>query len=207
MDSTLPVPGASDTRTDVQTGLPSRWALQEDMRRRLAEAQRHGNRLSLLLIKIGGLAELMARERDPKEKIVLKACTQFFTAAAREMDFVARYDKDVFAIELPGCALVNAVGVARRLKGHIESCPLQLLDEKLSFRLNIGTAEAQPGEDVASLIGRAEDAMAASIAAIRNEVQMHNGISIEPATAKTESGATGGPIVKLAARATEALIR
>ncbi len=105
------------------------------------------------------------------------------------MDLVARCDKDIFAIELPGCILMNAAAVARRLKAHIESCPLQLLDDSLTFRLNIGVAEAQPGESVASLMARVEQAMAASITAIRNEVQMHNGISIEPATAKSGGSA------------------
>ncbi len=83
MQMSSPMLRAVDARTDAQTGLPSRAALEEDLRRRLAESQRHGNRLSLVLIKIGSLRELMERSSDGSEKLVLRACTHFFVAAAR----------------------------------------------------------------------------------------------------------------------------
>jgi diguanylate cyclase len=170
---------ATDARTDAETGLPSRAAFQEDIRRRLAEAQRHGNRLSIMLIKVGSLAELFDRRGDSAGNLVLRACTQFFTAAVRDMDLLARYDRDVFGIELPGTALADAVTVGKRIKGHIESCPLQLMDEKLSFRICVGVAEAQPGDDLASLIERTEKALQAGLAAVGNHVHFHNGISVE----------------------------
>ncbi len=103
------------------------------------------------------------------------------------MDLVARFETDVFAIELPGAALVNAVNVARRLKSHIESCPLQLMDEKLTFRISVGCAEAQPGEEVTSLVSRAEEAMVASCESMGNHVHMHNGISVETAIQKSQA--------------------
>jgi diguanylate cyclase len=185
MDNFVPTSDAIDARTDPQTGLPSRVALQEDVRRRLAEAQRHGNRLSVILIRIGSLGELLGRG-ESSGNLVLRACTQFFVAATREMDLVTRYDVDVFGIELPGAALMDAVTVAKRLKGHIESCPLQLLDEKLTFRISVGAAEAQPGEETKSLLKRAEEALQASVSSINNHVQLHNGISVESAVQKTD---------------------
>ncbi len=189
MDKSMPKAVGADMRTDQQTGLPSRVALQEDVRRRLAESQRHGNRLSIILIKVGSLYDLMTRRGEATGKLVLKACTQFFTAAAREMDLVVRYDVDVFGIELPGAALMDAVTVAKRVKGHIESCPLQLLDEKLTFRISVGAAEAQPGDEMPALLTRAEEALQVSTASIGNCVHLHNGISVESSIQRADQRA------------------
>jgi diguanylate cyclase len=171
----------SDSRSDLETGLPSRVAFCEDVHRRLAESQRHGNRLSVVLVNIGNLDTLIACRGEEAGNLVLRACTKFFVAATREMDLVARWDKYMFAIELPTAALMDAVKVASRLKAHIEASPLQLMDAKLCFQLTMGVAEAHPNENQEDFIARVEAAQRMSHANPFKHVYYHNGISIESA--------------------------
>jgi diguanylate cyclase len=177
--ASLPLMPAAETRTDSQTGLPNRTAFREEIHRRLSEAQRHGNRLSLMLIRIDNLAKLIYKLSPPEVDLVVRTCAQFFSAAMRDMDLVVRYDTDVFGIMLPGTALVNATGVGHRLRTTIEQCPLRLKDAEIHFTLSAGVAESQPGEDLASFLKRAEETKTAAIAGGGNCVRFHNGIAVE----------------------------
>ena len=176
---TQPEAPAGQLRTDVQTGLPNRTAFCEDIHRRLAEAHRLGNRLSLMLIKVDNLGDLVLQHGPILGDLVLRTCTQFLSAAMRDMDLVARYTNDVFGIILPGTALVHATGAGERLRSAIENCPLRLLDRDIRFSISAGVAEAQPGEDLVSFMTRTEAAQNASLAAGGNKVHFHTGISVE----------------------------
>jgi diguanylate cyclase (GGDEF)-like protein len=171
----------TDSRTDPQTGLPSRAAFCEDLRRRLSESQRYGNRLSIVLVNIGNLDMLVALRGEAAGNLVIRACTKFFVAATREMDLVARLGQYLFAVELPTAALMDAVKVATRLKAQIESCPLQLMDAKVCFQLTIGVAEAHPGENDEALLARAEEAQRASALSPFKHVHFHDGAAVESA--------------------------
>ena len=142
-----PVEAVANQRTDSQTGLPNRTAFCEDIRRRLAETHRNGSRLSVMFIKVDNLSELTAQHGSLLGDLVLHTCTQFLSAAMRDMDLVARYEADVFGIVLPGTALVHATGAGERLRSAIEQCPLRVMDTDIRFSVSVGVAEAQPGED------------------------------------------------------------
>jgi diguanylate cyclase len=177
----------ANLRTDTQTGLPNRTAFCEDIRRRLAETQRHGSRLSLMFIKVDNLSELTAQHGSLLGELVLRTCTQFLSAAMRDMDLVARYDTDVFGIVLPGTALVHATGAGERLRSAIEHCPLRVMDTDIRFSVSVGVAEAQATEDLVSFITRAEAAKNTSQTEGGNRVHFHTGMSIESLPAQAPS--------------------
>ncbi len=172
----------ADIRTDAQTGLPSRTAFCEDIHRRLSEAQRHGNRLSLLLLNVDKFDELTARHGAHAGDIVLRTCTQFLSAAMRDMDVVARYQTEVFGIILPGTSLAHAMGAGERMRAAIERCPLRFMDKDIRFTISGGVAEAQPGENFVSFITRTEAAKTAAMRGDGNKVRVHTGLTIEAVT-------------------------
>ena len=117
--SALPVAhefAQSDLRTDAQTGLPNRTSFCEDIRRRMAETKRHGHRISIILMQVDNFGTLLGQHGSPLEDLLLRTCTQFLSAAMRDMDLVARYGNDTFGIVLPGTALVHAAAAGERLR-------------------------------------------------------------------------------------------
>jgi diguanylate cyclase (GGDEF)-like protein len=176
----------TETRTDPQTGLPNRTAFCEEIRRRLSEAQRHGNRLSLILAKIDNLSDTIRQRSQQDTDLMLRTCAQFFTAAMRDMDLVVRYDTDIFGIMLPGTALVNTTGVGQRLRTTIQKSPLRLRESEIHFTLSAGVAEAQPGEDLTAFLNRVEAATAMAVADGGDSVRFHNGIAVEPIAQQEE---------------------
>jgi len=168
-----------DFRTDSLTGLPNRTAFCEDIRRRLSESQRHGNRLSLMLVRIDNLDELESQHDTETRLLVVRTCARFLCAATREMDLVARYGEDTFGILLPSTALVNAARVGERLRGAIEYYTVKLAAGSIQFTASIGVDEAQPSEDLGSLLARADLAQQASLASGGNRVHYHTGTAVE----------------------------
>jgi two-component system cell cycle response regulator len=169
----------SDPRTDNQTGLPSRAAFCEDLHRRLAQSHRFGTRLSALLLKIDNLGEVVDGNASNTD-LVMRSYSQFVRADVRDMDLVARFEADTFGLMLPATELVYAAGVGDRVRRNVEKNPIQLPDGKIGLTLSVGVAEAQKGDDVASLVDRAAAALRVALADGGNTVRFHTGISIEP---------------------------
>ncbi len=113
------------------------------------------------------------------EDLILCTCTQFLSAAMRDMDLVARHDSETFGIVLPGTALVHASSAAERLRTAVERCPLQLDHHKFSFTVSVGVAEALRDEDLVTFIKRAEAAKQASQTGGGNRVHFHTGTAVE----------------------------
>jgi diguanylate cyclase (GGDEF)-like protein len=168
----------NDPRTDILTGLPSCTAFYEDLHRRLAQSQRFGTRLSALLLKVDRLAEY-ADDHEIDTDLVIRSYSQFVRADVRDMDLVARYDSDTFGLMLPATELVYAAGVGERVRQSVVKNPIQLLGSPINLTLSVGVAEAQKGDDVASLLERSAAALRMAEAEGGNRVRFHTGISIE----------------------------
>ena len=161
--------------TDQQTGLPNRTAFFEEVRHRVAESQRYGTRLSLMIVHIDLLHDIVRQHGKTVGDLMLRTVTQFLSAALREMDLVARYEDEAFAVLMPGIALEHAVGIGERLRAAIARCPLRLKDAEVHFTISLGIAEAVPADDSASMVKRAHAAMNASVQAGRDCTHFHDG--------------------------------
>jgi diguanylate cyclase len=166
-------------RTDIQTGLPNRTAFCEEVRRRAAESNRYDSKLSLMLVKVNTLEKFADRPTDPMAELVLRTVSQFLTAGMREMDMVARYQDDTFAVLLPGTPLNQCVSVAERLRAAVARCPLRSKDFELQISVSTGLAEVVRNDDSASLMKRAEAAVQASVQSGRNGTYFDAGNGIE----------------------------
>jgi diguanylate cyclase len=166
-------------RTDVQTGLPNRTSLCEEVRRRVAESHRYDSPLSLMLVKVGAIDRLGSRSADPGEGLVIRTVSQFLTAGMREMDLVARYYDDVFAVLLPGTPLSQAIGVAERLRAAVAACPLRGKEFELRIAVVTGLAEVAPGDDSAALLKRSEAALQGAVQSGREGTFYHTGRGVQ----------------------------
>jgi diguanylate cyclase len=178
--STAATEPASDAfRTDVQTGLPNRTSFCEEVRRRVAESHRYESELSLMLVKVDKFAGMSGRHGAPAVELVLKTISQFLTAGMREMDLVARYSDDVFAVLLPGTPMSQAMGVAERLRVAVARCPLRGKDFELRITISVGLADVQRDDDSAALLRRGEAALNTSVQASGDCTHFHDGDAIE----------------------------
>lgn len=164
-----------DSRTDGLTGLPNQRAFSEDLRRRIAQWRRFNTPLSIVLADVDGLNELNERYGRETGDIVLRAVTQFLTAAVREMDVVSRYHGDEFVLMLPGTTLDNAIRAAERIRNAISMCKLRLNVGELTFTVSTGVAEASCDDDAVSLVARANTALDTSKSYGFNCTHVHNG--------------------------------
>jgi diguanylate cyclase (GGDEF)-like protein len=191
----------ADFRTDPLTGLPNRTAFCEDVRRRLSELQRHGNRLSLAMVRLDNLDELVARHGAQTRDDVFRSASRFLNFSVREMDVVARFSDEAFAILLPRTALMQAAGAAARLRAAIENCQVNVTAVPLHLTASFGVSEAHPGEDLGIFLARAEAAQRASTVAGGNAIHFHTGTSIavftrppqQPQTTQGSEGASEVP--------------
>jgi diguanylate cyclase len=177
-------------RTDVQTGLPNRTAFCEEVRRRAAESNRYDSKLSLMLVKVNTLQKFADRPTDPTAELVLRTVSQFLTAGMREMDMVARYQSDAFAVLLPGTPMSQSLVVAERLRAAVARCPLRGKDFELQISVSTGLAEVVRNDDSASLMKRAEAAVQASVASGKDGTYFDAGKGIELYLPKQSGSAT-----------------
>jgi diguanylate cyclase (GGDEF)-like protein len=82
----------------------------------------------------------------------------------REIDFVARFGGDEFAIVLPYTHKLDAAAIAERIREMFENVPFAVNDEvSLSVSLSIGVADFAPGVDAPQeLIQKADKALYAA---------------------------------------------
>ncbi len=170
-------------RLDPLTGLSNRTTFCEDVNRRVAEWKRGGATLSVILLEIDEYAATVKQRGKQTAEIVLRAATQFLEAAMRDMDHVARYDDDTFALLLPGARLDDAVKVAERLRNAIARCKLPVPGAQFQFTISLGVAESRQGDSSQKLLERTQEALDTAVKEGCNRSFLHNGEHSEPVTA------------------------
>ena len=166
---------ASEARTDALTLLPNRRAFDEELARRIAEADRLGGDLCAVMIDIDHFKHFNDEYGHPAGDEVLQTIGRVLGRAIRQMDLVARYGGDEFAALMPTSSFEDAQCGARRIREVIENSIVHFEDRTLRVTASVGLAERLTGEDGLSLIKRADEALYASKKAGRNCICWHDG--------------------------------
>jgi diguanylate cyclase len=180
---TLDAPAAQPQ--SVETSLPpaeltNRTAFADEVRRRLAESQRYQSPLSVMLVRIDGYEQLVARHGASAGVTVMRALAQFVSAATREMDLVAQHGQDTFAMLLPGTVAADVAGVAQRLRLAVQRIPLTIDGDQLRFTVSAGVALARGGDDPKDLVLRAQAALDSATQAGGNAIQIADETGCRP---------------------------
>ena len=144
-----------DARTDVLTGLPNRRAFGDELRRRMADAARKQESLTLMLVGVDHLNRLAAFHGQDAVDQVLRKIAQVLCAVIRDADLVTRYGWEEFAVILSGTTYDDARRAHDRVQSALEAC----LIEPDRVTISTGLAELAEGEDPAQLAKRAEQAL------------------------------------------------
>lgn len=166
---------AGAAMADLVTGLPNRRGFDDELRRRLAQWQQQDTPISVLMIDIDNLHDLERQHGRQAADEVLRGVAGVLNETMRAMDLIARYDDDQFAVALPGTRLPDAQLAAERLRGAVAAREFHVGETPVKITISQGVAEAQAGDDMASLIGRGNLALAASQEAGGNTAFSHNG--------------------------------
>jgi diguanylate cyclase len=170
-----------DAYSDTVTGLPSRKVFNEELRRRVAEAQRYDAHLSMMIVKVDDFTGI--DERGPQAgDMVLAMTAEFIRAALRDSDLVSRYAKNEFAVMLPATTLADASIPAMRIRQRVcEYDALKYQGSSLSFSVSVGLAELVSAEGPGSFLKRVEEALREASAGGGNRLCTHDGKECQPA--------------------------
>jgi diguanylate cyclase len=165
----------AEARLDGLTGTNNRKSFDEELTRRMAEWRRRQTPISLLMIDVDHFKKINDRHGHPAGDAVLREIARVLQATMREMDFVARYGGEEFAVILPSTVLRDARRAAERALEAVAGHRFAVDDGELDVTVSVGLAEAMPGDDAATLVRRADEALYLSKAAGRNCGHFHSG--------------------------------
>jgi len=166
---------ASEARTDALTLLPNRRAFDEELARRIAEADRCGGHFCTVMMDIDRFKTFNDKYGHPAGDEALRIMGWALGKTTRQMDLAARYGGDEFAAIMPATSLDDAKSGATRIREAIEKCAVHIENQTLQITVSIGLAQRLPGEDGLSLIKRADKALYAAKQAGRNCIHWHDG--------------------------------
>jgi diguanylate cyclase (GGDEF)-like protein/PAS domain S-box-containing protein len=103
-------------RTDPLTGLPNRRAWDEELRRELARAKRHGYSLTIAVVDLDRFKDYNDAHGHLAGDALLRDAGGAWRLAIRVTDFVARVGGEEFGVLFPECPPGNATEVLERLR-------------------------------------------------------------------------------------------
>lgn len=157
--------------TDALTGLLNRRAFGEMMDREISRSDRQALPMSLMLLDLDHFKNINDTRGHAGGDAVLAAVGKLLRKQARVHDIVARWGGEEFVISLPGERETGALTAAERIRGAIEK--LVVLDssgEAIPLTASIGVVERLHGEDLHTLVDRADRAMYSAKVGGRNRV-------------------------------------
>lgn len=163
------------TLRDPLTGIGNRRLFDEAMQ----EAVKHSNArkapLSLIICDIDHFKRVNDTFGHPVGDEIIKAFVGIIASSVRETDSVARYGGEEFAIILPGTKQRAAKETAERIRRQFGSRQFSI--RKTNQRVgqitaSFGVAEHRPGDDVETLIQRADAKLYEAKARGRDRVEI-----------------------------------
>ncbi len=105
--------------TDSLTGLPNRRAWDDRLGQLLTRARRTGEPLTVAMIDLDHFKAFNDTHGHVRGDALLATTSRRFAAQLREVDLLARWGGEEFAVALPHCTADEAAAILQRLRGEV----------------------------------------------------------------------------------------
>jgi diguanylate cyclase (GGDEF)-like protein len=139
--------------------LGNRRYLEANIRGRLEELGRYGWQFGFLFADIDHCKEINDRNGHEKGDKVLRMVSKLMSNSLRTFDMVGRWDGEEFVVIVVNVQEEQLYAVANRLRMLVEQSSVIIGSETIRTTVSIEAAIALPGDDVDTLIKRADNLM------------------------------------------------
>jgi len=162
--------------TDRLTGLYNQHYFAEDLHRQFALARRYLNPLTCVMMDIDLFCDFNTRYGEPTGDWMLQGVASLVKQNVREVDIIARYGGEQFAILLPMVDMNGAVALAERLRSLVEEHLWEnssLGKLRITVSLGVAAIPTQGIETAENLVACADKALRRAKANGRNRVEIY----------------------------------
>ncbi|WP_161539624.1 sensor domain-containing diguanylate cyclase [Paramagnetospirillum kuznetsovii] len=153
--------------TDKLTGLLNRLGLEDAFAAELAQAERQGKPLAVILTDVDKFKQVNDRHGHQVGDSVLRDFAAILVREGRSADFVGRWGGEEFIILCPDTDEERAALVAERMRASVAAHVFPVVGTTTS---SFGVAAFRLGDTEASLVKRADDALYRAKESGRNRV-------------------------------------
>ncbi|MCK5833907.1 diguanylate cyclase [bacterium] len=111
--------------SDSKSGLLKNSLIHDHLQREMSRARRFGTNIGLIMLRISDLAHPGVNSIPSIVTRILRGIGEILGNDLRAYDLAFRYDRDTFAVILPGEDLDSSLGVADRLYSKIKNLGIQ----------------------------------------------------------------------------------
>ena len=184
----------SQTRalTDGLTGLPNRRAIEDTLKRMVAQADRAAGPLGVVLFDLDHFKQVNDLFGHEKGDEVLSAVGVAVTSTLRTSDFAGRYGGEEFILLLPDTDGESAVIVAEKLRVALASVEVPGVPRSITASFGVAALPGD-GSEPSSLLRTADRALYLAKAGGRNRVERIAPELAQPAAHANGHRTTGEP--------------
>jgi diguanylate cyclase (GGDEF)-like protein len=153
--------------TDALTGLPNARALRDNLVRMVAQSDRSGLPLSVVLCDLDHFKEINDVYGHEQGDAALAAASAALRDGLRDSDLAGRYGGEEFLILLPDTPLDGALKLAEKLRAGIGLVEIPGVDRRITASFGVASFPADAADGTA-LVRTADRALYAAKAAGRN---------------------------------------
>lgn len=147
-------------RTDPLTGVNNRGYFLELFLAEIERSRRYSRMLSVLMLDVDHFKSVNDARGHAAGDEALRCFTGVFhISGLRQNDFSGRLGGEEFAIVLPETPLQAAAEAAERLRANVDKTPVTYDNQTFFITASIGVSQFRTGDDLESLLNRADNAM------------------------------------------------